>query len=57
MGQVGMVCAISILGKSLAHELAVVGVSEDKLKAEKMDLQRGCLFLQTPRIVQIKITL
>uniref|UniRef100_A0A8C0P4K7 L-lactate dehydrogenase n=1 Tax=Canis lupus familiaris TaxID=9615 RepID=A0A8C0P4K7_CANLF len=51
VGQVGMACAISILGKSLADELALVDVLEDKLKGEMMDLQHGCLFLQTPKIV------
>uniref|UniRef100_A0A8D2FP86 L-lactate dehydrogenase n=1 Tax=Theropithecus gelada TaxID=9565 RepID=A0A8D2FP86_THEGE len=51
VGQVGMVCAISILGKSLADELALVDVLEDKLKGEMMDLQHGSLFLQTPKIV------
>uniref|UniRef100_A0A2K5KHV1 L-lactate dehydrogenase n=1 Tax=Cercocebus atys TaxID=9531 RepID=A0A2K5KHV1_CERAT len=46
-GQAGMACAISILGKSLADELALVDVLEDKLKGEMMDLQHGNLFLQT----------
>uniref|UniRef100_A0A2K5CYG8 L-lactate dehydrogenase n=1 Tax=Aotus nancymaae TaxID=37293 RepID=A0A2K5CYG8_AOTNA len=46
-----MACAISILGKSLADELALVDVSEDKLKGEMMDLQHGSLFLQMPKIV------
>uniref|UniRef100_A0A7N9D5U0 L-lactate dehydrogenase n=1 Tax=Macaca fascicularis TaxID=9541 RepID=A0A7N9D5U0_MACFA len=41
VGQVGMACAISILGKSLADELALVDVLEDKLKGEMMDLQHG----------------
>uniref|UniRef100_A0A2K5TK11 L-lactate dehydrogenase n=1 Tax=Macaca fascicularis TaxID=9541 RepID=A0A2K5TK11_MACFA len=40
-GQAGMACAISILGKSLADELALVDVLEDKLKGEIMDLQHG----------------
>uniref|UniRef100_A0A2K6T0B5 L-lactate dehydrogenase B chain n=1 Tax=Saimiri boliviensis boliviensis TaxID=39432 RepID=A0A2K6T0B5_SAIBB len=51
---VGMVCAISILGKSLADELALVDVLEDKLKGEMMDLQHGNLFLQTPKTVADK---
>uniref|UniRef100_A0A2K5TJZ3 L-lactate dehydrogenase n=1 Tax=Macaca fascicularis TaxID=9541 RepID=A0A2K5TJZ3_MACFA len=42
VGQVGMACAISILGKSLADELALVDVLEDNL------------FLQTPKIVADK---
>ncbi|CAD7688364.1 unnamed protein product [Nyctereutes procyonoides] len=54
VGQVGMACAISILGKSLADELALVDVLEDKLKGEMMDLQHGKLFLQTPKIVADK---
>ncbi|CAK7289008.1 L-lactate dehydrogenase B chain [Vulpes lagopus] len=54
VGQVGMACAISILGKSLADELALVDVLEDKLKGEMMDLQHGSLFLQTPKIVANK---
>lgn len=54
VGQVGMACAISILGKSLTDELALVDVLEDKLKGEIMDLQHGSLFLQTPKIVADK---
>nr|XP_012419424.1 PREDICTED: L-lactate dehydrogenase B chain-like [Odobenus rosmarus divergens]XP_012419425.1 PREDICTED: L-lactate dehydrogenase B chain-like [Odobenus rosmarus divergens] len=54
VGQIGMACAISILGKSLADELALVDVLEDKLKGEIMDLQHGSLFLQTPKIVADK---
>uniref|UniRef100_A0A2K5IAA4 L-lactate dehydrogenase n=1 Tax=Colobus angolensis palliatus TaxID=336983 RepID=A0A2K5IAA4_COLAP len=54
VGQVGMACAISILGKSLADELALVDVLEGKLKGEMMDLQHGSLFLQTPKIVADK---
>ena len=54
VGQVGMACAISILGKSLADELALVDVLENKLKGEMMDLQHGSLFLQTPKIVADK---
>ncbi|CAD7687274.1 unnamed protein product [Nyctereutes procyonoides] len=54
VGQVGMACAISILGKSLADELALVDVLKDKLKGEMMDLQHGSLFLQTPKIVTDK---
>ncbi|CAD7680867.1 unnamed protein product [Nyctereutes procyonoides] len=54
VGQVGMACAISILGKSLADKLALVDVLEDKLKGEMMDLQHGSLFLQTPKIVANK---
>ncbi|XP_023046176.1 L-lactate dehydrogenase B chain-like isoform X2 [Piliocolobus tephrosceles] len=55
VGRVGMACAISILGKSLADELALVDVLEDKLKGEMMDLQHGSLFLQTPKIVADKV--
>ncbi|XP_021572098.1 L-lactate dehydrogenase B chain isoform X3 [Carlito syrichta] len=55
VGQVGMACAVSILGKSLADELALVDVLEDKLKGEMMDLQHGSLFLQTPKIVADKV--
>ena len=50
-GQVGMVCAISILGKSLTDEIALVDVLEDKLKGEMMGLQHGSLFLQTAKTV------
>uniref|UniRef100_A0A8C0JLB7 L-lactate dehydrogenase n=1 Tax=Canis lupus dingo TaxID=286419 RepID=A0A8C0JLB7_CANLU len=50
VGQVGMACAISILGKSLVDELALVDVLEDKFKGEMMDLQHESLFLQTPKI-------
>uniref|UniRef100_A0A2K5IR01 L-lactate dehydrogenase A chain n=1 Tax=Colobus angolensis palliatus TaxID=336983 RepID=A0A2K5IR01_COLAP len=54
VGAVGMVCAISILMKDLADELALVDVMEDKLKGEMMDLQHGSLFLRTPKIISGK---
>ncbi|KAB0376919.1 hypothetical protein FD755_011363 [Muntiacus reevesi] len=54
IGQVSMACAISILGKCLTDELALVDVLEDKLKGEIMDLQHRSLFLQTPKIVANK---
>ena len=54
VGQVGMACAISILGKSLTDELVLVDVLEDQLKGEMMDLQYGSLFFQTPKIVADK---
>uniref|UniRef100_A0A3Q0R1E0 L-lactate dehydrogenase n=1 Tax=Amphilophus citrinellus TaxID=61819 RepID=A0A3Q0R1E0_AMPCI len=41
VGQVGMACAISILLKELADELALVDVVEDKLKGEMMDLTQS----------------
>ena len=53
-GQVSMVFTISILGKSLTDEFALVDVLEDKLKGEMMDLQHKSLFLQTPKIVADK---
>ncbi|KAL7992137.1 hypothetical protein Chor_016393 [Crotalus horridus] len=54
VGAVGMACAISILMKELADELALVDVVEDKLKGEMLDLQHGSLFLRTPKIVSSK---
>ncbi|EHA99653.1 L-lactate dehydrogenase A chain [Heterocephalus glaber] len=54
VGAVGMACAIRILMKDLADELALVDVIEDKLKGEMMDLQHGSLFLRTPKIVSSK---
>ena len=54
IGAVGMACAISILTKDLADELALGDVMEDKLKGEMMDLQHGSLFLKTPKIVSSK---
>uniref|UniRef100_A0A4X2L1M3 L-lactate dehydrogenase A chain n=1 Tax=Vombatus ursinus TaxID=29139 RepID=A0A4X2L1M3_VOMUR len=54
VGAVGMACAISILMKDLADELALVDVIEDKLKGEMMDLQHGSLFPKTPKIVSGK---
>ncbi|KAM9570572.1 L-lactate dehydrogenase B-A chain-like isoform 1-T1 [Salvelinus alpinus] len=51
VGQVGMACAVSILLRELADELALVDVMEDKLKGEIMDLQHGSLFLKTSKIV------
>nr|XP_010301052.1 PREDICTED: L-lactate dehydrogenase B chain isoform X2 [Balearica regulorum gibbericeps] len=55
VGQVGMACAISILGKGLCDELALVDVLEDKLKGEMMDLQHGSLFLHTHKIMADKV--
>ncbi|XP_011783075.1 PREDICTED: L-lactate dehydrogenase A chain isoform X2 [Colobus angolensis palliatus] len=54
VGAVGMACAISVLMKDLADELALVDVIKDKLKGEMMDLQHGSLFLRTPKIVSGK---
>ncbi|XP_070262740.1 L-lactate dehydrogenase A chain-like isoform X1 [Myotis yumanensis] len=54
VGAVGMACAISILMKDLADELALVDVKEDKLKGEMIDLQHGSLFPRTPKIVSGK---
>ncbi|KAJ8777671.1 hypothetical protein J1605_014324, partial [Eschrichtius robustus] len=54
VGAVGMACAISVLMKDLADEIALVDVIEDKLKGEMMDLQHGSLFLKTPKIVSGK---
>nr|XP_020477115.1 L-lactate dehydrogenase C chain isoform X2 [Monopterus albus] len=54
VGQVGMACAVSILLRELADELALVDVMEDKLKGEMMDLKHGSLFLRTPKIVADK---
>uniref|UniRef100_A0A671E856 L-lactate dehydrogenase A chain n=1 Tax=Rhinolophus ferrumequinum TaxID=59479 RepID=A0A671E856_RHIFE len=54
VGAVGMACAISILSKDLADELALADVTEDKLKGETMALQHGSLVLRTPKIVSGK---
>ncbi|XP_044799438.1 L-lactate dehydrogenase C chain isoform X3 [Bubalus kerabau] len=54
-GAVGMACAICILLKDLADELALVDVVADKLKGETMDLQHGSLFFNTPKIVSGKV--
>ncbi|XP_072506565.1 L-lactate dehydrogenase A chain-like isoform X1 [Notamacropus eugenii] len=54
VGAVGTACAVSVLTKELAGELALVDVIEDKLKGEMMDLQHGSLFLKTPKIVSGK---
>ncbi|XP_066561413.1 L-lactate dehydrogenase B-A chain [Amia ocellicauda] len=54
VGQVGMACAVSILLRELADEMALVDVMEDKLKGEMMDLLHGSLFLKTPKIVADK---
>ncbi|XP_019509141.1 PREDICTED: L-lactate dehydrogenase A chain-like [Hipposideros armiger] len=48
---VGMACAISIVLKDLADELALFDVVEDRLKGEVMTLQHCSLFLRTPKIV------
>ncbi|XP_031242583.1 L-lactate dehydrogenase C chain [Mastomys coucha] len=50
-GNVGMACAISILLKGLADELALVDADGDKLRGEALDLLHGSLFLSTPKIV------
>uniref|UniRef100_A0AC11DIT9 Lactate dehydrogenase C n=1 Tax=Ovis aries TaxID=9940 RepID=A0AC11DIT9_SHEEP len=53
-GAVGMACAICILLKDLADELALIDVVADKLKGETMDLQHGSLFFNTPKIISGK---
>ncbi|XP_022362406.1 L-lactate dehydrogenase C chain isoform X3 [Enhydra lutris kenyoni] len=54
-GAVGMACAICILLKDLADELALVDVTVDKLKGEMMDLQHGSLFFNTSKITSGKV--
>uniref|UniRef100_A0A671DPV6 L-lactate dehydrogenase n=1 Tax=Rhinolophus ferrumequinum TaxID=59479 RepID=A0A671DPV6_RHIFE len=54
VGAVGMACAISILMKDLADELALFDVMEDDLKAEVMNLQHCSLFLRTAKIISGK---
>ncbi|KAB1277242.1 L-lactate dehydrogenase A chain [Camelus dromedarius] len=49
-----MACAISILMKDMADEIALIDVMEDKLKGEMMDLQHGSIFLRTPKTVSGK---
>lgn len=43
--------AVHALGNSLADELTLVGVLEDKLKGETMRPQHGSLFLPTAKTV------
>ncbi|XP_076399697.1 L-lactate dehydrogenase C chain-like isoform X1 [Peromyscus maniculatus bairdii] len=50
VGNVGMACAISILLKDLADELALIDADADKLKGEALDLLHGSLFFNTPKI-------
>ena len=45
VGEVGMACVICILGQSLADELALVDVLEDKIKGEMMDLQLSLIHI------------
>ncbi|XP_027435164.1 L-lactate dehydrogenase C chain isoform X3 [Zalophus californianus] len=54
-GAVGMACAICILLKDLADELALIDVAVDKLKGEMMDLQHGSLFFNTSKITSGKV--
>ncbi|XP_041494254.1 L-lactate dehydrogenase A chain-like [Microtus oregoni] len=54
VGNVGMACAISILLKGLADELALIDADADKLKGETLDLLHGSLFFNTPKIVSGK---
>ncbi|XP_028716113.1 L-lactate dehydrogenase C chain-like [Peromyscus leucopus] len=54
VGNVGMACAISILLKDLADELALMDADADKLKGETMDLLHGSLFFNTSKIVSGK---
>ncbi|KAI9556905.1 lactate dehydrogese A [Daphnia sinensis] len=49
-GQVGMVVAFSIITQNIASELTLLGVTEDKLKGEMMDLQHGLAFLNNIKI-------
>ncbi|XP_051020622.1 L-lactate dehydrogenase A-like 6B [Acomys russatus] len=50
-GSVGMACAVSILAKGLADELALVDSNEDRMKGETMDLQHGSVFMRMPNVV------
>ncbi|XP_037056194.1 transmembrane protein 242 isoform X1 [Peromyscus leucopus] len=50
-GSVGMACAISVIAKGLANELALVDSNEAKMKGETMDLQHGSVFMKMPKIV------
>uniref|UniRef100_A0A2K6LAS0 Lactate/malate dehydrogenase N-terminal domain-containing protein n=1 Tax=Rhinopithecus bieti TaxID=61621 RepID=A0A2K6LAS0_RHIBE len=54
VGAVHMACAISILTKDLADELALVDVMENKLKGKMMNLQDGRLFLRKQKVVSGK---
>ncbi|KAK7800823.1 hypothetical protein U0070_008013 [Myodes glareolus] len=54
VGNVGMACAISILLKDLADELALIDSDADKLKGETLDLLHGSLFFRTPKIISGK---
>ncbi|KAL4843678.1 hypothetical protein H8958_019349 [Nasalis larvatus] len=54
VGAVHMACAISILTKDLADELALVDVMENKLKGKMMNLQYGRLFLRKQKVVSGK---
>lgn len=54
VGAVHIACAISILTKDLADELALVDVTENKLKGKMMNLQYGRLFLRKPKMVSGK---
>lgn len=49
-GQTGMSAAYSMLVQGVANELALIDVSEDRLKGEMMDLQHGQAFLRSVTI-------
>nr|XP_004651166.1 L-lactate dehydrogenase A-like 6B [Jaculus jaculus] len=50
-GSVGMACALGVLTKGLADELALVDMDGDKLQGELMDLQHGSAFIRMPHVV------
>jgi L-lactate dehydrogenase len=52
-----MAYATSILGNSLANELALVDILEDKLKGGMLNQQHGGFFFHVHKTVAIKITL
>jgi len=49
-GAVGMAAAFSILTQQVASEIALIDVSEDKIKGEMMDLQHGITFLKNVKV-------
>ncbi|CAO1321349.1 unnamed protein product [Diamesa serratosioi] len=50
VGSVGMAVTFSILAQNISSDVAMVDLSEDKLKGELMDLQHGCAFLKNANI-------
>lgn len=50
VGAVGMACAFSILTQNISHDIALIDIEKNKLRAEELDLQHGSCFVKNANI-------